>query len=476
MNRNNRKFDSDDRPIMTLVYVLVVVVVIAGSAGFFFVYQKKDTNRTVQQEEKLADQEQADNKQGTYVKADGSGDSGTSADDMAQTETTKETTIEEISEAENKEGEMESSSEADAEETAIVNNTEEKTGEDSEQEEAESDESQTEESTEAGTQETSETESVSEGTSESVSETESGIKESSDSGQNTLPDYKDALGAYTVSASVGFADEAGAEAGSVTLIRNLVVAVTAQQDVDGVVWDQVEYYGLTGWIEDSNLARLGEGQKLADSTGAYIYTEPGYEVSVYDKDCSSEERAAIDSGENVEVTEAGKLGYGNEVTVEEAEGNWVKITSGEITGWVQAAAVAMYLPDTYYYADPDVNLRSEPNLDASKVGTLTKGTTVKITVFQNGWAEIQSGSQTGWAALYYLTPCEDSNGGSVVQTTAPASTANSSQGTSGGSSSSGSSGSGQPSTNSGTGTGGSETPSTPSDSLNWVSDDTLDWE
>lgn len=482
MNRNNRKFDSDDRPLMTLVYVLVVAVVLAGSAGFFFYYQKKDTDTTVQQESEQAAQEQAEIKQGTSAKTDGA-DGGEPEPEAAQTGATEETTeateetTEETTEAEASSAGNEN---ADSEEAAVTAEAEAKSDEvmESETEENQTEEPLTEETTEAAAEE-GETETTSEKSEQDSEETTAESTTSEDNTEEpsgTLPDYQDAIGAYTVSVSAGLSDAAGADAGSNVLPRNLVVAVKAQEDVDGVTWDQVEYYGLTGWIEDGNLTKLGEGQKLQDSTGAYIYTEPGNTVSVYAESCTASELAALAADGTADAAQAGTLGYGSEVTVEEASGEWVKITSGDITGWVRAAEVAMYLPDTYYYANPDVNLRSEPDLDASRVGTLTMGTTVNVTVFQNGWAEIQSGSVTGWAALFYLTPCEDSDGGAAIQTAAAASSG-SSQGTA---SSSGSSYS-QPAadtntnTNSGGGTGG-ETPAASDDTLNWVSDDTLDWE
>ncbi|WMM90622.1 N-acetylmuramoyl-L-alanine amidase [Heyndrickxia coagulans] len=103
------------------------------------------------------------------------------------------------------------------------------------------------------------------------------------------------------------------------------------------------------------------------------------------------------------------------VTVTRAEGGWVYIESGNVSGWADsqyvqteknrdAGKTAENNVSAAIVAATSLNIRRSPSLQSGTVATVTYGTRLEITGTDHGWYEVELEDGThGWVAGFYVT-------------------------------------------------------------------------
>ena len=111
------------------------------------------------------------------------------------------------------------------------------------------------------------------------------------------------------------------------------------------------------------------------------------------------------------------LPKGTKVNVITTSGEWSKITSGSITGYVSNKYLSSSSSSTgstsdnssetsitkYVDASVGLNVRKGPSTSYSVITKLAHGTKVTVKSTSNGWSKITSGSITGYVSSSYLT-------------------------------------------------------------------------
>jgi uncharacterized protein YgiM (DUF1202 family) len=62
------------------------------------------------------------------------------------------------------------------------------------------------------------------------------------------------------------------------------------------------------------------------------------------------------------------------------------------------------------YAVRETEVKKEPYIDAQTVGTLAEKAQVKVLARQNGWMQVESGSQSGWVRMLSIRMDSGSSG------------------------------------------------------------------
>lgn len=130
----------------------------------------------------------------------------------------------------------------------------------------------------------------------------------------------------------------------------------------------------------------------------------------------------------------GVLAEGTAITVKSSSGGWYAISYNGKTGYVNAtyttsskpSAVAIQKPSAVtMYTTVGLNVRSGPSTSAQRLGTLPKGTAIKVTALKNNWYTTTYNGRTGYVSAQYVTsqkpssvtPTVNANTG-IVYTTA----------------------------------------------------------
>lgn len=365
MFRRSRNYD---KRIITFTLCLIIIAVLIFGCTVFLTFMKKN-----KRSEKLSSETTVMEEKGDLASSNNSGTEAETASKM------------------DSETETESISEMDSEtETETVSKMDSET-------EAES-VSEMDSETEA--------ETVSEMNSETETET-AGETNSQEKLENA---YSAAIGLYVVidQNQTELMEIAGDSSSMLTIVPgNLAVAVLEQKNIDGVMWDKVNYYGLTGWIRDDNLTQLG-GPEAVDqlNENVYVISEEDKTVPIY-KEASENSEILMD------------VNYGSEMTLLSTESDWGRVDMNGKAGWIKLTNITPYFSDGYYYVNTDsgmgLNVRTEPDSNSELVMVLSNGDTYKIEEFRNGWGKIKNGDTEGWVILRYMTPCEDSNGGEYLK-------------------------------------------------------------
>lgn len=309
------------------------------------------------------------------------------------------------------ENETEDTSQSDIEENAAAENIDDKEELNSDDTDGASDEETNADSdnTEGNAEEDSVNKDKEELSKEETKETE----ESEDTEETTaikmVSESSSVVGMYTSvnDEAIHVFEEAGnGDSEPIMALPNYsTVGVVDTQEIDGITWDKVEYYGLTGWVEESSLVKNGTAEDAEKvSNRVYVVSDAG-SVEVMQEPSESSSKLA-------------ELGYGNEVEIIASDGVWAKVAFDENEGWVKLSDIIPYLSTGYYYvnaAAEGLNMRSEPNASSDIVKVVTTGSTFKIEEFSNGWGRINSDGQEGWVILKYMKPCETSDGGDVIK-------------------------------------------------------------
>lgn len=116
----------------------------------------------------------------------------------------------------------------------------------------------------------------------------------------------------------------------------------------------------------------------------------------------------VRSGPGTEYGRIGSLKKGTELTILEDHGDWYKVTTGKMSGYVSASFVSTeaVTQQAIVLAGP-LNVRSGPGTGYSRVGTLKLGATVEVLGSSNGWYQISTGSLTGYVSGQYVSILEE---------------------------------------------------------------------
>ena len=132
--------------------------------------------------------------------------------------------------------------------------------------------------------------------------------------------------------------------------------------------------------------------------------EGGYVVVIADN-------VNIRSGPGTQYSSVGKATYGDEFTVWEISGNWVKIQSSQ---WISASYVVNYQTVVEHpqrkvkISSGTLTVRKGPTTASPALGSLANNTNVTVladtmtTVNDYTWAMISWGTYVGWVATAYL--------------------------------------------------------------------------
>lgn len=116
---------------------------------------------------------------------------------------------------------------------------------------------------------------------------------------------------------------------------------------------------------------------------------------------------------NADSEKVGKLYKDCGGTVLERQDGWTKIQSGELIGWAsdeyllfdeEAEELAASVGVTVAHIEDGLNVRKEPNMDASLYGVLPKGDEVEVlSVLEDGWACIDYEGEDGYVSMDYVS-------------------------------------------------------------------------
>ena len=457
------------------IYIAAILVVALGSGGAMGYYltslhQAENQTETVSSEKTI---DLASNKSEKMSDTMTAEEESVSQTEASETETAADS-VKPTAETEN-----EKDMSGDAEETSETENADK-------QDETSPDDSESEEETEETDKKDSE-DSKSEEETEEADKKDSEDSKKEEETEDTEVDlaselsekYKDGVGIYTVSVpnSINLYTDAGSESSvSGTVSDSFSGVVTEQKKVDDVTWDNIDYYGLQGWIEDDKLLKIGENNQINDYLSAtqYAYTENAETVSI--------QKAPGEGNEDL-----GEIDYGTEISITNTQDGWGEFEHNGQNAWIRLSDVATYIPWGKYCVNTSdggqVNVRTEANGTSPVIDVLSYGDTVSVEEFQKGWAKISSGNVAGWVSMKFLTSCEDASFGeslkannTQVQTVQNTTTSNTISSNSTGSSQAETpSYDNTPSQDNSSGSGSSDSDNS-SDELQWNGSDELEWQ
>ncbi|MED4321630.1 SH3 domain-containing protein, partial [Weizmannia sp. CD-2023] len=171
-----------------------------------------------------------------------------------------------------------------------------------------------------------------------------------------------------------------------------------QKDGD---WFQIRLpQGNTGWIA---------GWLVETGTPSAKQSKQGKQGKI------TADRLRIRKAPDQSAAIVGTLEKNAVVTVTRAEGGWVYIESGNVSGWADsqyvqteknknAGKMAENNVSAAIVAATSLNIRRSPSLQSGTVATVTYGTRLEITGTDHGWyeVELEDGTQ-GWVAGFYVT-------------------------------------------------------------------------
>ncbi len=105
------------------------------------------------------------------------------------------------------------------------------------------------------------------------------------------------------------------------------------------------------------------------------------------------------------------------IVLEDMEDGWYKVDYKSIEGYMSSEYVDL---STTYEGDlgyglvrtegATLNLRTGPNTDYERVGTLYDGTVVQLLGMEEGWFKLSCNNVTGYASSEYIVTCLNANG------------------------------------------------------------------
>ena len=119
-------------------------------------------------------------------------------------------------------------------------------------------------------------------------------------------------------------------------------------------------------------------------------------------------RVNFRTGPGNDYSSMGKIEKGETVTYLGTSGGWIKIEYNSKTGYVYKDYISEVDSSSstnikYVNTSAGLNVRKGPSTSYEKITTLANGTKVNVISTSNGWAQITSGSITGYVSEQYLS-------------------------------------------------------------------------
>ena len=167
-------------------------------------------------------------------------------------------------------------------------------------------------------------------------------------------------------------------------------------------WRKIKYNSKTGYVHRDYISN----GTSASSSEKYVDTSAGLNVR---------------KGPSTSYAKIATLTNGTKVKVITTSGDWSKISSGSITGYVSNQYLSSKAPSSdndsnetsitkYVDASVGLNVRKGAGTSYSVITTLSHGTKVTVKSTSNGWSKITSGSVTGYVSSAYLSSNKPSTG------------------------------------------------------------------
>ncbi|MEW9080693.1 SH3 domain-containing protein, partial [Terrisporobacter glycolicus] len=171
-------------------------------------------------------------------------------------------------------------------------------------------------------------------------------------------------------------------------------------------WRKIKYNSKTGYVHKDYIS---DGTSTSTSE-KYVNTSAGLNVR---------------KGPSTSYAKIATLTNGTKVKVITTSGDWSKISSGSITGYVSNQYLSSKAPSSGNTSDNDsnetsitkyvdasvgLNVRKGAGTNYSVITTLSHGTKVTVKSTSNGWSKITSGSVTGYVSSSYLSSSKPSTG------------------------------------------------------------------
>ena len=126
-------------------------------------------------------------------------------------------------------------------------------------------------------------------------------------------------------------------------------------------------------------------------------------------------RVNFRTGPGNDYSSMGKIEKGETVTYLGTSGGWIKIEYNSKTGYVYKDYISEVDSSSstnikYVNTSAGLNVRKGPSTSYEKITTLANGTKVNVISTSNGWAQITSGSITGYVSEQYLSSTAPNGG------------------------------------------------------------------
>ena len=134
-----------------------------------------------------------------------------------------------------------------------------------------------------------------------------------------------------------------------------------------------------------------------------------YTKLVLEQAVSQEDRLRVRLTPGRDGRIVGHLSKGEVVSVLETDGDWSKVVTSSLIGWVFSSYLSSYhrqetTTKTGWVTADSLNVRARPSLAAERVGKVTYGEQVTITDKQENWDQIlMNDGKTGWVSSEYIS-------------------------------------------------------------------------
>jgi N-acetylmuramoyl-L-alanine amidase len=134
-----------------------------------------------------------------------------------------------------------------------------------------------------------------------------------------------------------------------------------------------------------------------------------YTKLVLEQAVSQEDRLRVRLSPSRDGRIVGHLSKGEVVSVLETNGDWRKVVTSSLIGWVSSSYLSSYhrkeaTEKTGWVTADSLNVRARPSLTAERVGKVTYGEQVTITDKQENWYQIlMNNGKVGWVSSEYIS-------------------------------------------------------------------------
>ncbi|TCN24597.1 SH3 domain-containing protein [Mesobacillus foraminis] len=164
--------------------------------------------------------------------------------------------------------------------------------------------------------------------------------------------------------------------------------------------------GRQGWIAEWFTSREETGTSMTPAT-------EGTEGS--SKGTVTADSLKIRNGPGTSFPSIGSLSYGQTVEISERNGDWRKIRTSEIEGWVSSEYLHSDEPQQSgpeedlkkSFATDHVNVRNSPSLNGEVVGRIAREEQVSVIRKERNWTEIRYNGMNAWVSSNYLTDTKE---------------------------------------------------------------------